>query len=73
MLDFRGEISEKSRWLKDPQLFESEEDNGVIYFLEPVTVDQWNNQLDANILYTFNCPCDHEEGEIDGFKHAINS
>ena len=73
MLDFRGEISEKSRWLKDPQIFENNDDDGAIHSLEPVTVEKWNEQLDANISCAFSCPCELEEADHDGFTHAINS
>ena len=50
MLNFKGEISEKDRWLKDPQIFDNNEE---VPTLSSVTVDQWNEQIDYNISSTY--------------------
>ena len=73
MLDFRGEIAEKSRWLKKPQLFENDDDDGVIHSLESVSIEKWNEQLDANASCAFSCSCTPDENDTDGLAHAINS
>ena len=72
MLNFRGEISEKSRWLKDPQIFENEDDD-VIHEIAKVTAEEWNQQVDANILSAFACCNDETCNLDDGFASAINA
>ena len=71
MLNFRGEISEKFRWLKDPQIFESEDD-GASHEIAKVTAEEWNQQVDANMSSAFAC-CNHENNSGDSFAPAINT
>jgi len=46
MLDFKGAVSEKSRWLRNTQIFDDTEE---IPTLSSVTVEQWDKHIDANI------------------------
>ena len=73
MLTFRGEISEKSRWLKDPQIFEDEATN-LIPEIAKVTTEEWSKQVDANISCAFGCQndCEISRNDPDGFATAIN-
>jgi len=67
VLDFKGEISEKSRWLRDPRIFDDTEE---ILTLSSVTVEQWNEHIDLNIssAYIF----DDAKIMENNFASAIN-
>ena len=67
MLDFRGDISEKSRWLRDPQVFD---DSDEVPTLASVTVVQWNEQINTIVL-TVNA-VDDDEIESNSFANTIN-
>ena len=73
MLNFRGEIAEKSRWLKDPQMFDEESDD-LIPEIAKVTAKEWSDQIDANISCAFQCDneCEVLRKDPDGFATAIN-
>ena len=71
MLNFRGEIAEKSWWLKDPQIFESE-DNGIVRKIAKVTEEDWNCQVDANIFSAFAC-CNESTEVTNDFAEAVNA
>ena len=71
MLNFRGDISEKSRWLKDPQIFENKDD-GVIHEISKVTAEEWDWQVDANISSAFACCSEYNDAD-DGFAAAVNA
>ena len=66
MLDFRGEISEKSRWLKEPQMFDEEDD----VTLSAITVEQWEQHVDANISSVTML---EDSTMDDDFARAINA
>jgi len=67
MLDFKGEISEKSRWLRDPQIFDDTEE---IPTLSSVTVEQWNERIDSNISSAYSV--DDAKKMENNFASAIN-
>lgn len=73
MLNFRGEIAEKGRWLKDPQLFE-EDELDKIHEITKVTAEAWESQVDANISCTFMYSVGDERpcSDPDGLAAAIN-
>ena len=38
ILNFRGEIAEKSRWLRDPQMFEDENEEQTILIISIISL-----------------------------------
>jgi len=67
ILDFKGEISEKGRWLRDPQIFDKIEEFSTV---SSVTVDQWNKHIDSDISSAY--IVDNADIMGNDFASAIN-